>query len=165
LLSRTFSFGEIFPPELGCHAEEFPRTPLDGATLLHVCVEFGEIEVARWLLDRGMNVDMPAATDADGFGGHTALFNAVVCYANFWDNYRRESGESPFARLLLDHGAQPNHRASLRARYLVNYQADDLAGTTEARNVTPIGWGRLFGYRMVVSEAAMRLIEGRGGHG
>ena len=29
LLSRAFTFAEIFPPELGCHDEDFPRTTLD----------------------------------------------------------------------------------------------------------------------------------------
>lgn len=163
LVRRTFNYDEIFPPDLGCHAEEFPRTPLHGTTLLHLCVEFDEVEIAHWLLERGMNADAPAAIDADGFGGHTALFNAVVCYANFWGNYRGGSAESPFARLLLDRGADPNRRASLRARYTINYQADGLAGATVARDVTPIGWGSAFSYRMVVSEPAMQLIEERGG--
>ena len=163
LLSRVFTFAEIFPPELGCHDEDFPRTPLEGATLLHTCVEFDEMEIARWLLERGMDVDAPARTDGDGFGGHTALFNAVVCYANFWGNYRGGSDDSPFARLLVDHGANPNARASLRARYTINYQADNLTGTMEALDITPIGWGRAFGYRLVVSEPAMRLVSEAGG--
>lgn len=161
LLRRTFRFGEIFPPALGCHDEEYPRTPLDGATLLHVCVEFDELEIAHWLLDRGMNVDAPAAADADGFGGHTALFGAVVCYANFWDNFRGVAGDGHFARLLLDHGADPNARASLRTRF----QVAGAWTTSEARDVTPIGWGRAFGYRMVVSEPAMHLVAERGGRG
>ena len=142
LLSRTFRFTEIFPPGLGCHGEEFPRTPLDGTTLLHLCVEFDEMEIARWLLDRGMDVDAAAATDAEGFGGHTALFNAVVCYANFWGNYRGGPAEAPFAALLLDHGADPNARASLRASYTDQLPGDNLPGETEARDVTPAGWGR-----------------------
>ena len=164
LLSRTFRFTDIFPPELGCHDEDFPRTTLDGVTLLHACVDFAELEIARWLLDRGMNVDSPAATDADGFGGHTALFHAVVCYANFWGNHHGGLDDAPFASLLLERGADPNARASLRATYTINYQVDNLPGSIEARDVTPVGWGRVFGYRMVVSEAAMRLIEERGGH-
>lgn len=164
LLSRTFSFSEIFPPDLGCQEESFPRTPLDGSTLLHACVDFDELEIARWLLAQGMNVDAPAAIDADGFGGHTALFNAVVCYANFWGNYRGGSAESPFAQLLLEHGADPNAVASLRARYTINYKVDDLLGSSVARDVTPIGWGRAFGYELVVSEPALQLIAERGGH-
>lgn len=165
LLDRTFSFEEIFPPELGCHEEDYPRTTLDGATLLHVCVEFDELEIARWLLGRGMAADTRAAIDADGFGGHTALFAAVVSYANFWMNYtggwahHRKPQEAVFARLLLDHGADPNARASLRER------VGTAGGTTvrEHRNLTPLAWGEVFHDRMVVSAPAMRLIAERGG--
>ena len=42
LLHRTFSHQEIYPPELGCHADEslaLHTTPLAGATLLHLCVD------------------------------------------------------------------------------------------------------------------------------
>jgi hypothetical protein len=83
LLTRTFSHEEIYPPELGCgpdHSFGLHGTPLAGTTLLHLCVDFDEIEIARWLLhgDRGMDVNAKAKVDADGFGGHTALFGCVV---------------------------------------------------------------------------------------
>src|SRR6185503_6021522 len=79
LLRRTFTFADIFPPELKCKQAEnydewLPRTPVAGSTLLHVALEFDELEIARWLLDRGMRPDVRAAVDANGFGGHTALF-------------------------------------------------------------------------------------------
>lgn len=166
LLERTFSFDEIFPPSLGCHGEEFPRTPMEGVTLLHLCVEFDEIEIGQWLLERGMNPDEPAAVDARGFGGHTPLFGAVVCYANFWRNYAggwartRKPDDSPFARLLLEHGANPNARASLRERV---YADGHLVETREHRDLTPIAWGELYHNRIVVSESAMRMIAKHGG--
>lgn len=158
LLTRKFSHEEIYPPEWGCRAEvDTEGTPLAGATLLHLCVDYGEIEIARWLLDRGMAVDAKAALDADGFGGHTALFSAVVCYANFWPNYRGEPDEAPFARLLLDHGANPNARASLKKLHL----HDDKRYWQECRDVTPVEWGQQYQHRILVSEAAMRMIEKR----
>jgi ankyrin repeat protein len=166
LLRQTFGYTDIFPPSLGCHDESYPRTSLDGVTLLHVCVEFDELEIAQWLLERGMNPDQPAAVDAQGFGGHTALFTAVVCYANFWRNFTggwahtRKPNDSPFARLLLDRGANPNARASLRERI---YTDGQLIETREHRDITPIGWGTLFHNKMVVSEPAMRMIAERGG--
>lgn len=165
LLSRTFPYSAIFPPELGCHAEELPRTTLAGATLLHACVEFDELEIARWLLDRGMNPDAPAAVDAEGFGGHTALFGAVVSYPNFWGNFTggwNPGGpptDSPFARLLLDRGADPNARASFREQVMTG----DTRTQREHRNLTPLAWGERFHYRPVVSLPAMRLIAERGG--
>src|SRR5262245_65804354 len=80
LLERTFAHEEIYPPELGCHDERLATqgTPLAGATLLHLCVDYDEMEIARWLLARGINVYAPAAVDRDSFGGHTALFGPVV---------------------------------------------------------------------------------------
>jgi hypothetical protein len=165
LLSRTFTYEEIFPLELGCHDEQLPRTTLSGATLLHVCVEFDELEVARWLLERGMEVDVPAAVDADGFGGHTALFGAVVSYPNFWGNYRggwSDSGpptDSAFARLLLDRGANPNARASLRETVM----EEDTRSVREHRDLTPLAWGEVFHNRLIVSLPAMRLVAERGG--
>ena len=115
LFSRTFSHQEIFPPELGCHADEslaLHGTPLAGATLLHMCVDYDEIEIARWMIERGANVNAKAAVDADGFGGHTPLFGCVVSQS--YRCGRQHDGD--FARLLLDHGADPNARASLRKR-------------------------------------------------
>jgi hypothetical protein len=166
LLRRTFSYAEIFPPALKCHPdEELPRTTLVGATLLHVCVEFDELEIARWFLERGMAADARAAVDPDGFGGHTALFGAVVSYPHFWMNYTggwasgRKPQDAEFARLLLDHGADPNARASFRERV----KTDPGWSVREHRDVTPLGWGRVFHDRMVVSEPALRLIAERGG--
>jgi ankyrin repeat protein len=165
LLRRTFTYAEIFPPELKCGPEELPRTTLEGATLLHICVEFDELNIARWLLDQGMDPDAPAAIDADGFGGHTPLFGAVVSYPNFWMNYTggwagsRKPKAAPFAELLLDRGADPNARASLRERV-----ATDQGQTVrEHRNVTPLVWGKVFSNKLVVSEPAMKLIAERGG--
>jgi Ankyrin repeat len=159
LLSRTFTHAEIYPPEMGgSHEVECQGTPLAGATLLHLCVDYDELDIARWLLDRGMDVDVKAAVDADGFGGHTALFSAVVCYANFWGNYHGDATDSPFARLLLERGADPNARASVRK---VDHNSRIVY---EYRDVTPIAYGQQYYYRMLVSEPAVREIAQRGGH-
>lgn len=165
LLQRTFRYDEIYPPELGCHGEDLPRTTLAGATLLHVCVEYDELEIARRLLELGMPVDAPAAVDADGFGGHTALFGAVVSFPHFWRNFPGSGNyggpltDSPFARLLLNHGADPNARASLREQVFT----DDVRSFREHRDVTPIAWGERFHNRLMVSQPARRLIAERGG--
>ncbi len=66
---------------LGCHADHslaLHGTPLAGGTLLHLCVDCDEIEIARWLIAKGADVNAKATVDADGFGGHTALFGCVV---------------------------------------------------------------------------------------
>lgn len=158
LLTRTFSHQEIYPPALGCHADEslaLHGTPLAGGTLLHLTVDYDETEIARWLIERGMDVNARAAVDADGFGGHTPLFGCVVSYA-YNLGVRKDDA---FARLLLDHGADPNARASLRKA--LRFVGDD--ALYEYRDVTPLAWGRRFHRQEFVSEPAMRLIAERGG--
>jgi hypothetical protein len=166
LLARTFSHEEIYPPELGCHDEVLATqgTPLAGSTLLHMCVDYDELEIARWLLGRGMDVNARAAIDADGFGGHTALFGAVVSQPNFWMNYGGKPQVAPFAELLLDRGADPNIRASLRKKLHPGYGPKyDVDRPYEYRNVTALSWGEQFHAKVFVSEPALRLIADRGG--
>jgi hypothetical protein len=161
LLKRTFTHEEIYPPELGCHDEVQAThgTPLAGATLLHMCADYDEIEIARWLLARGMNVDERAAVDAEGFGGHTALFSTVVSQPNFWINHHGRVPEAPFTQLLLEHGADPHVRASLRKELHPGY---GIEGMREYRDVTPLMWGEQFQFKKLVNTAAMRLISERG---
>ena len=158
LLSKPFAHAEIYPPELGCHEDEplaLCATPLSGATLLHLCVDYYETDILHWLLKQGADVNARAAVDAAGFGGHTALFGCVVSQP-----YRCGlQKDAAFARLLLDHGADPNVRASLRKRLLGT--ADESMHTY--RDVTPLSWGERFHDRTFVNEAAMRLIAERGG--
>lgn len=156
LLSRTFTHQEIYPPALGCHADEslaLHATPLQGSTLLHMCVDYDEMAVARWLLAQGMPVDARAELDADGFGGHTALFGCVVAQSH------RIRDSDDFAALLLDHGANPNVRVSLRKQ--LRFVGDELMH--EHRDVTPLSWGERFHEQGFVSRKAMRLIAKRGG--
>ena len=166
LLERTFTHEEIYPPAMGCHDEvqATQGTPLKGATLLHLCADYDEIEIARWLLEKGMNVNAKAEVDQDGFGGHTALFGTVVSQPNFWMNYQERPQFAPFTQLLLDHGADLNLRASLRKQLHPGYGPKyDVTSTYEYRDVTALSWGRQFHVKVFVSEPAMKLIEERGG--
>lgn len=166
LLTRTFSHDEIYPREFCTRNDiETQGTPLAGSTLLHLCVDWDELEIARWLLECGMNPDAKAAIDRDGFGGHTALFNTVVSYSNFWMNYKggwassRKPQAAPFTQLLLDRGADPNARATLRRRPGINVDEP----WREYRDVTPLAYGERCEPRILVSEPAIKLIAGRGG--
>ena len=172
LLERTFTHEEIYPPELGCHDDVLATqgTPLAGTTLLHMCVDYDEIEIARWLLELGADVNAKADVDKDGFGGHTALFCTVVSQTNFWMNYTggwahsRKPQAAPFTELLLEHGADPNVRASLRKKLHPGYGPElDVETLHEYRDVTPLSWGQRFHAQVFVSEPAMRLIAERGG--
>ncbi len=157
LLTRTFSHQEIYPREVGCDADEtlaLHTTPLGGTTLLPLCVDTDEMEIARWLIGHGADVNTKAAVDAEGFGGHTALFGCVVAQPI------RLRNSDEFARLLLDHGADPNVRASLRK--LMRFAGDELMH--EYHDVTPFAWGERFHDQEFVSKPSMRLIAERGGH-
>jgi hypothetical protein len=156
LLARTFSHEDIYPPSLACHDEHklaLHGAPLAGATLLHMAADYEDLDVARWLLDHGADVNARADVDAHGFGGHTALFSCVVTY-----NAGRK--DEPLARLLLESGADPNARASIRKE--LPFSRDK--SPHEYPDVTPIGWGRQFHDQGMVSQGALRLIAERGGH-
>lgn len=162
LTALTFALAEIYPPELDCGPDlsyGLHGTPLAGTTLLHICAEFDEIEIARWLLAHGADVNARAEIDSDGFGGHAPLFGCVVnnCYMC---GLQRDPA---FARMLLDHGADPNMRASIRKQ--LHFVPDETMH--EYRNVTPIAWGEQFHgqrYHDWVCKPAMQLIAERGGH-
>jgi hypothetical protein len=162
MIGRTFSIEEIYPRELGCgpdYSFGLHGTPLAGTTLLHICVEFDEVEIARWLIEHGADVNARAEMDADGFGGHTALFGCVVNDSYLCGRQR----DAAFTRLLLDHGADPNVRASLRKQ--LHFVPDE--SMHEYRDVTPLAWGEQFHgqrYHDWVSKPAMQLIAERGGH-
>ncbi len=59
LLTRTFTHEEIYPPEFGCHDEVLATqgTPLKGTTLLHMCVDYDEFDIAKWLIEKGADVN------------------------------------------------------------------------------------------------------------
>ena len=163
LLHRTFTHDDIFPAALGCHDEVLAThgTPLKGATLLHMAIDYDEFEIAEWLLERGMDPNVRAAVDEEGFGGHTPLFATVVSQPNFWMNLQHKPQVAPFTELLLDRGADPNARASLRKQLHPGYGEETMH---EYRDVTPLGWGERFHRQTFVSRPAMTLIADRGGH-
>ena len=163
LLTRTFEIADIYPLTTAGSVDPYTAqgTPVHGTTLLHLAAYFDELEIAEWLLDQGMDVDASAAIDANGFGGYTALFSTVVSQHNFWVNYGKgQPDDARFTRLLLDRGANPNVRASLRHRLEEGHGGGPFR---EYRNVTPLGWGDRFIDSIFVSRESMRLIRERGG--
>ena len=101
-------------------------------------VDYDEMEIARWLLERGMDVDVKAAVDSEGFGGHTALFATVVSQPNFWMNHLGKPQVAPFTQLLLQ-----SWRRSERTGVIVHpgYGPDTMH---EYRDITPLAWGDRF---------------------
>jgi len=163
LLARTFDIVDIFPlaPAAWRDPHTAQGTPVHGTTLLHIAAYFDEVEIGEWLLQRGMDPDARAAIDADGFGGYTALFSTVVSQRNFWVNYGKgQPDEALFTRLLLERDAEPNVRASIRARLEEGHGGGP---RREYRNVTPLGWGEQYDAKIFVSRESLRLVEARGG--
>jgi hypothetical protein len=149
LLTRRFSLREIYPAELGCTDEGrkgMHWTPIAGSTLLHLAVDFREHEILDWLLAARADANARAEIDAEGFGGHTALFNAVVCGVG---------SDAAMTRTLLGHGADRSIRCSLR-KFL---DWCDEPRWHEARDVTPAEWARTFPEKGWVNGAALRLLE------
>jgi ankyrin repeat protein len=56
---------------------------LRGSTLLHVAAEYGNLDAARLLTDRGADVNARAMIDERGVGGQTPIFHAVTQFGNW----------------------------------------------------------------------------------
>lgn len=52
-------------------------TPLQDASLLHICAEFNHINCTKVLIDSGADVNAGAGLDEYGFGGQTPIFHTV----------------------------------------------------------------------------------------
>jgi ankyrin repeat protein len=99
---------------------------LKGATLLHVAAEYGNVEAARLLLDRGADVDARATVDEAGVGGQTAIFHAA--------SQNRDYGLR-VAELLIERGADLSIRVTLPGYY---ERLDELV------ECTPLGYALRF---------------------
>ena len=152
VLTRQFAHEEIYPPELGCHTDHTQAlcgTPIGGGTLLHIAVDDDALEVAEWLVKNGADVNAPAAIDAEGFGGHTALFGCVVSQA-----YRCSRNNLPMTKLVLDHGADTTVRVNLRKA--LRFVDDETLH--EYPDVTPRTWGERFQDQAWVNPAVLALL-------
>lgn len=148
LLERRFTRRKIYPPECGCADDDrsgMHWTPIHGATLLHLAIDFREKEIFDWLLARGADVNARATVDAAGFGGHTPLFNAVL--NGPWP-------EAATTRALLERGAAKDARASLR-KFL---DWTESPRWHEARDVTATEWARGFPEQGWVNTDALPLL-------
>ena len=113
-------------PELDCGSTGARRLLLQGATLLHVAAEFGSLEAAKLLLDRGAKVTARAAVDDAGIGGQTPIFHAVTQF---------DDRGLPVTQLLIDRGAD----LSVRVKLPGHYERPD-----EVVECTPLGYALRF---------------------
>jgi hypothetical protein len=154
LLERHFTFGEVFYNRDGTPGDAYPATPVSGGTLLHLALEFDDIDVARWLIEQGADVNARAVIDAKVFNGHTPLFHTVVNLAAGMGLY-----DDSKARLLLDFGADPNARATFPHEAKFHNHAP----TEPFHDVTPVGYARRYPDRRCVNRPAITAIIERGG--
>ncbi len=156
LADRRVSYRDIYPRALGCHEDEslgLHGTPLDGGGLLHLAMDFDELEIAELLLAHGADPNLPADRDARGFGGHTPLFNAVVSQAA-----RTRRSDRP-VRLLLDAGADPDIRADIRKA--IRFHDDESEHLY--RDVTALDYARRFHAPAWVNQPGAALLEQHAG--
>jgi ankyrin repeat protein len=99
---------------------------INSTTLLHVAAEFGNVEAARLLLDRGADVNARATVDDAGVGGQTAIFHAVTQFG--------DQG-LPMAQFLVELGADLRVRVKLPGHY---ERPDDVV------ECTPLGYALRF---------------------
>jgi ankyrin repeat protein len=129
-------------PELDCGQTGARRLLLQGATLLHVAAEYGNVEAASFLLDRGANVNARASLDEGGVGGQTAIFHAVTQFNDFG---------LPATQLLIERGAD----LSIRVKLPGDYERLD-----EVIECTPLGYALRF---PGVEGKTVALLRERGG--
>lgn len=109
LLDRAPSLVHRRYPELDrCGNSGGRLLTLRGATLLHVAAEYGFLDAARLLLDRGAEVDARADIDTDNVGGQTPLFHALTNHG---------ARDSNVGELLISRGADPYLRARVPGHY------------------------------------------------
>lgn len=146
LLERRFTLREIYPAECGCRSGGGMHwTPIGGTSLLHLAIDFEEMAIFEWLLARGADVNARATIDAEGFGGHTPLFQTVLSHPG---------GTAAFAKRLLERGARADARASLR-KFL---DWCEEPRWHEARNVTAAEWAERFPERGWVNTKALEVL-------
>jgi ankyrin repeat protein len=113
-------------PELDFGSTGARRLKLQGATLLHVAAEYGNVAAAKLLVERGADVNARADIDDLGVGGQTPIFHAAT---QFFD------GGLPMTQFLVERGAD----LSLRAKLPGHYERPD-----EFVECTPLGYALLF---------------------
>ena len=119
LVSRRFG-------ELDFGGTGYRRMTLRGGTLLHVAAEYGIVDAARLLLERGADIDAPAELDEDGVGGQTPIFHAATQFRDYG---------LPMVEFLVGRGAS----LAIRAKLPGHFERPD-----EVVECTPLGYARLF---------------------
>jgi hypothetical protein len=95
-------------PELDCGQSGGRLLTLRGATLLHLAAEYGFLDEARFLIERGADVNARAEIDSFGVGGQTPVFHALT-------NHNGQN--SKLGQFLIACGADLGIRARVPGHY------------------------------------------------
>jgi len=107
-------------------------TSCRGVSALHVCAEFNSLRCARILLEAGADVNERAEVDAEGMGGHTAIFHTVNSIFDFC---------RPIMELLVAKGAD------LDLRVDAILWGESASWETAVFDATPISYAQCGLYR------------------
>ena len=126
-----------------------------GATLLHLAAEHDDREAAKWLLNRGTDVNAPCRPDGRSYEDMRGDHPDYEVHRETWRNTPFEASEDgrqnigkqtpvfhavnhsyAMTKLLIDRGADLSYRASIRT--------GDWASNTLLDQVTPLGYALKF---------------------
>ena len=85
-------------------------------------------------------------------GGHTPLFSTVVSQCNIDSRHKNDAA---MTMLLLEHGADPNVRVSIR-KQLRDWDDESMH---EYRDVTPLSYGQSFHAQRFVDPTVLQLLD------
>lgn len=154
LIHRRFSLQEIYSsPYFHDEADGLHLAPLEGSTLLHLAIEYDERNIMHWLIENGADVNAESSIDEDGFGGHTPLFHTTVTFIK---------EDTSKANYLLENGANPNHRCSIRKRlkYMGKRHMTDV---NQYMDVTPISFADQWIGNPTISVETVKVLKKNGG--
>ncbi len=113
-------------PEFDFGSSGSRRLKLNGATLLHLAAEYGNLKAAQLLVACGADINARSEVDEAGVGGQTPIFHAVTQFQDYG---------LAMTKYMVESGAD----LSVRARLPGHYERPD-----EFVECTPLGYARLF---------------------